>query len=326
MSKLNNTKKVLTTTLKVLLALLSYGFVGYRIYNSPDISSFQTFFNNLDINQWYILMLISVLMIINWSLEAIKWKNLIKPIQKVGFLKSLFAVWTGVTVGNITPNRIGEFAGRILFLEKKNRHKGTSITLYGDLAQFVVTLLFGIAGFSLLSQYLLSNTLGNNNNNTILIILTTGILLSVICSIIYYKIEKIMSLLARIKFLENAVSRFSFIDKIDSKLKSQTLILSILRYLVFTLQFYLALLFFEIEISYYHAIISISSIYLATHIVPNIPFAEIGIRVSFSLLFIGLFTDSNAFVLFSSLLIYVINIAIPSFGGGIYLLRRKTNN
>ena len=294
MSKSNNTKKVLTITLKVLLALLSYGFVGYRIYNSPDISSFQTFFNNLDVNQWYILMLISVLMIINWSLEAIKWKNLIKPIQKVGFLKSLFAVWTGVTVGNITPNRIGEFAGRILFLEKKNRHKGTSITLYGDLAQFVVTLLFGIAGFSLLSQYLLSNTLGNNNNNTILIILTTGILLSVICSIIYYKIEKIMSLLARIKFLENAVSRFSFIDKI--------------------------------EISYYHAIISISSICLATHIVPNIPFAEIGIRVSFSLLFIGLFTDSNAFVLFSSLLIYVINIAIPSFGGGIYLLRRKTNN
>lgn len=321
MSESNNTKKVLITTLKVLLALLSYGFVVYKIYSSPDIESFWIFFENLGQEKYSILIIIIALMFVNWSLEAIKWKALMKPLQNVNFFKSFIAVWTGVTVGNVTPNRIGEFAGRILFLDKDNRTKGTSLTLYGDLAQFIVTLIFGIAGFALLSQHLISETKTFDNLNQI--ILVVGVSLTLICTIIYFQINHIIAFLKRFKIFQKSIIKISPDQNISFSSKFFTLLLSVLRYLVFTFQFYLALKLFDIEIGYYFAMISLASIYLATHVIPNIPFAEIGIRVSFSLLFIGLFTDSNTSILFSSLLIYIINVALPSLFGGFHLLKTR---
>ena len=68
---------------------------------------------------------------------------------------------TGVTVGTITPNRVGEFAGRILFVEKENRTKASYLTIFGDTAQFCSTLIFGIIGL-----LLIGNTHNGNTERT----------------------------------------------------------------------------------------------------------------------------------------------------------------
>ena len=64
---------------------------------------------------------------------------------------------------------------------------------------------------------------------------------------------------------------------------------------------------------------------MAECVIPNLPFAEIGLRVSFSLIFLGVFSDNHISIIFSSLLVYIINVAVPSIIGGIYLIKNKKN-
>ena len=62
--------------------------------------------------------LVIVLVFVNWGFEAKKWKLLITPIQKMSFFTAFKSVLTGVTLSLNTPNRIGEYGGRILYVKE----------------------------------------------------------------------------------------------------------------------------------------------------------------------------------------------------------------
>ena len=66
--------------------------------------------------------------------------------------------------------------------------------------------------------------------------------------------------------------------------------------------------------------------FLAAHLIPNIATAEAGVRISFAIIFFGLFTNQIHLLSFISILIYFINIAIPIIIGGIFLIihRKQT--
>ena len=57
------------------------------------------------------------------------------------------AVFLGITVSIFTPNRIGEFGGRIFCLKSADRIKGVIITILGNVAQLLVTIIFGSIAF-----------------------------------------------------------------------------------------------------------------------------------------------------------------------------------
>ena len=89
---------------------------------------------------------VMLLMVVNWSLEAIKWKISVKDIQQVSFLKALRAVLSGVSFSVSTPNRVGEYLGRVLYMDDGNRLKTISITIVGSISQLIITLLMGAIG------------------------------------------------------------------------------------------------------------------------------------------------------------------------------------
>jgi hypothetical protein len=86
---------------------------------------------------------------INWIIEAAKWRNLVKKLENIRLLRSLKAVWTGVTIGSLTPNRIGEIPARALLLNKGNVIEITLKTIVASFSQLLITLLFGVLGFCL---------------------------------------------------------------------------------------------------------------------------------------------------------------------------------
>jgi hypothetical protein len=61
--------------------------------------------------------------------------------------------------------------------------------------------------------------------------------------------------------------------------------------------------------------------YLAIHVIPNISAAEIGVRLSFAVIFIGLFTVNHTAIGLTSLLVYIINIVIPVIVGSVFILK-----
>ena len=71
-----------------------------------------------------------------------KW--VIKKVQNVSFLRSIRAFFNGVTVSFFTPNRSGDFAVRILYLNPENRIRGALLTFLSSSAQLLVTLQLGL--------------------------------------------------------------------------------------------------------------------------------------------------------------------------------------
>ena len=51
------------------------------------------------------------------------------------------AVFSGITVSTFTPNRIGEYGGRVFCLEKGDRIKAVFITILCSMSQLLTTVI-----------------------------------------------------------------------------------------------------------------------------------------------------------------------------------------
>jgi hypothetical protein len=89
------------------------------------------------------MALILFLMMVNWALETVKWQYLIGKVERIGFLEALQAVLAGVSISSFTPNRVGEFFGRVYSLKQASRIEGILITLVGSVSQLLVTVIAG---------------------------------------------------------------------------------------------------------------------------------------------------------------------------------------
>ena len=307
----------LKIAIKVAIVVLAYAYAGYRIATAPDIYLLPTYFSEMGLSRCLVLAAILLLMPLNWTIETFKWQLLVRSIEpEIGFDKCIKAVMSGVTVGTITPNRAGEFAGRILFVQKANRAKASYLTIFGDTAQFCATVIFGIIGLLIIGNHIS----GAIPYNTLMII-------SAICGVaiiaIFIKFDSIVNALGKTKFVKKRFEKYVPQCEICTKSKLITLVLSLARYAVFCLQFYLSLRFFGIDIPAQSAFAAIFATYICTYLIPSIAAAELGIRVSFAILFIGIFTTQETAIALASLLLYLVNVGIPIAIGGIFLLKEK---
>ena len=71
------------------------------------------------INNYSLIFIVVLMMFINWMLESLKWKFMIRKIEAISFFTSFRAIFSGITVSSFTPNRIGEYGGRVFCLEKR---------------------------------------------------------------------------------------------------------------------------------------------------------------------------------------------------------------
>ncbi|MFX7845089.1 hypothetical protein ABTK14_22820, partial [Acinetobacter baumannii] len=77
--------------------------------------------NSFAAKQWLLLSLVIVMMFINWGLEAVKWQYLMSNIQPVSFGKAYKAIFAGQAFAFNTVNSVGEFLGRMFYLDDGNR-------------------------------------------------------------------------------------------------------------------------------------------------------------------------------------------------------------
>lgn len=90
--------------------------------------------------------LVIIFIFVNWGMEARKWQLLMKALQPISFFTAIKSVLCGVTLSLNTPNRIGEYGGRILFVNEGNRIKAITLSMAGGMAQLIVTMLMGCFG------------------------------------------------------------------------------------------------------------------------------------------------------------------------------------
>ena len=181
-----------------------------------------------------LLILIIALMILNWSIEALKWKLLLKQTEEISFIKALQSTLTGVAVSIITPNRIGEYFGRILYLKNKNKIKGISITITGSFAQFIVAGAFGVFGLCFYLFFITSNW-------WLITVLCISILITILLLYVIFNLKVLLNFIEKIPYLRRLKVYIEVVSRFDRKVLKKIILLSALRYLVYSTQFYLLL-------------------------------------------------------------------------------------
>jgi len=251
------------------------------------------------------LILAVLLLFLNWGLEAYKWKFSIKDVETISFFKSLKLVLTSVTIGLLTPNRIGEIPSRVFLLGNKKELKKLIIrTSYGAYAQVLATLLFGSIGLYITSDYF-----------TEISFMYTFILgcfsVSVFIFFLYFNPLIFKSVMDKIPFIRKKRILNSAFDLTTSFLV-KIFVISVLRYLVFSIQYYLVLMAFNIELNHQFDFFLIAVCFMVGSFIPTILLSEIGVRGGVALFIYGVISDLHIAIVLASITLWFINVAFPA--------------
>jgi len=320
--------------IKILIIIISFGFIAYRMLYKHNISELYESLTIIisDSRSFVLIIIVFVLMLLNWSLESIKWQLLIRKIENVSFIKSFMAVWAGMTSGIFTPNRIGEYFGRSFILEKANRWEGVFITFTGSLSQLLVTLTMGtISAFFFVGSI---NKLSYEYNLLLLYgSMATTVIVTLLTGLFYFRISWVKRFVQ--KLIPGKYARFSSHFDVLSKYKIKelinVLILSFIRYVVFSFQFYILFRLCKVNLPLVDGLMLISIIYLIMTAIPTFALTELGVRGSVSILLLDIYFNNinqntsylSAGIMLAAFLIWFINLIIPSIIGGIFVFRLK---
>ncbi len=305
-------KKNLIIFAKILIGVLCIGLIAQRLYASyspQNISSVKQIFQP---ENHLLLALTFLFLIPNWMLETWKWKVITAPIENISFSKAWQSVWTGLCIGNLTPGRLGEFAGRILYFEPQNRAKVATAHFVSGISQLVITIIAGCTG--LLTFY------GQINSGFFIVTMVIEVILLILLLVALTRINKVITWLLRTSFLKRFdLEGLSFGRSLINKL----LLLSLIRYTVFSLQFYFLLLCCGIRVDLFDIAGAIAIMYLLLSTIPMISFVELGVRAYVAVLLFAPFHINEWQLSVIATLLWGINIALPSLFGYIFILKNK---
>ncbi|MBB3186142.1 lysylphosphatidylglycerol synthase transmembrane domain-containing protein [Microbacter margulisiae] len=303
---------------KWTIVILSYGFLIYKIEEFIHTPASNQDWFNISLYRWGWLLMTLILLPGNLLIESIKWRFLVSKVEPISFATAFKSLFSGLATGFFTPNRLGEYPGRVVYLQSENRWKGITFGFIGTLAQTITLLSFGLLSFWLLMVH---HPFGTHKSDTLRTIIFS--IATVLSFTIYLSLPRLVRLLRYFKIHTKMMIWLRWFTLFSTRELTFILLLAMSRYLVFCLQLYFMLLFCDIKIPFLHGMIAIAAYYLFVTFTPSISFSEAAIRGSYAVMFIGLFSENAIAAATAGVLIWFINAVIPMIIGSIFFSRTK---
>lgn len=302
---------------KLLIAAIAFWFVYKKISAQKDADEYflqlkEAFGQS---HTMVLLVIVLVLMFFNWITEALKWKLMIDKIEKITLFRSLEAVCSGLTISIFTPNRIGEYAGRVFHLDKANKIQATLITVIENVSQLLATLLIG--SVSSIYYFSVYEELSFSLSFLFITILLTVSFISILG---FFNIRFLENVIMRIRFMKKWQPTFHILSEYSLTELLKVFCLALFRYFIFVLQFYLLIRMFGGDTTFIPSFIMIAMTYLVITIVPSMTLVEFGIRGAAATYFFSRITLDVLPVLNAVFSLWLINLAIPALAGAIFML------
>ena len=293
--------------LVLLIKLLIVGGAFYFVYNElahNDKLNWVLFVEKFNKNKSFIgiafLLLLSVL---NRFFEILKWQNLVSYIHRITLFDATKQVLGALTAGLFTPNGIGEYAGKALFFDKSQAKNIVFLNLICNGIQVIISILFGLLGL----WYL-----GFGKWVTLLLAIVLGF------GILGFGLKKV-----RIKgySIEKILSK---INEIPKKIHRKNSYLAVCRYLIFSHQYYLLFLAFDVQLPYFTLMATIAAVYFLASSLPTFQFLDFAVKGSVAVYFFGLLHVNEWIVVFISTLMWFLNVVLPVLIGSYFVLNFKS--
>jgi len=310
----NTYKNYLEFIVKISIVIGAFYFIYKRIVlNNPThlTNLFYVIKSNI-FSDYYIIIILISLSILNWFLDILKWKILVKTIKNISLKESFIQSLSAHTAAIMTPNRIGEYGIKTLYYNKIHQKKVLLLNLIHHMLQMMTTTIFGIVGL----LYIYSNF---NMDLPHINLYKTGkmvliILLFLISGKMLYK-KKIRN------FYWKKIQLF--IKNIPKKIILKSVLLSILKYLVFLHQFIYLLYLFHINFSYPEIALILFAFYFISSIIPSLPIFDWLIKGTVAIIVLKLIGVDEAVAITITTIMWLLNFAFPAIIGSIYILKYK---
>ena len=320
-------RKSVRTFINYFLGPLLFVWLSYSIYHQvsqqPGLErSWQHIRESLGGAMIWNLVGTFLLMIANWSIETIKWKLAIQKIQRISFFTAFKAVLSGVSFSVTTPNRVGEYLGRVLYMEEGKRIRAISLTIAGSMSQLIITLLMGLGGLLILRTPMENNGMISSFWMDVLLY---GVFPALgILTLIYFKLPWLVRRIDRLPGVKEYSWVIEALEDFNATLLLQLLSLSAVRFFVFIVQYYLLFRLFDVHVSLGQCWSAVSVSFLVMAVIPTIAlFTDLGLRGKVSLKLLGLFSNNGLGIGLTAVSIWFINLVIPALAGSLLILGIK---
>ena len=312
-------KKLFSYLLKAVVLVLAAVFIYHRINNNDNLKQFEKLIAGISHDQVIETMsFIVLLMMLNWVLESLKWQYLTRSLVKVTAWEAIEAVFCGLTWAIFTPNRIGEYGGRVLFLPNRKRIHGVFAMAVGSFGQNVITNVLGLAALIWFTFTFL------HLNFWIASVLSLGAIgVMAIFLVFYFNIGWLVVLLDKINFLRKYHRFFEIMGRYNTGELLNIMWFCLARFFVFSFQYYLVIHLLMPSIPVFPMMMMVFILFFIQSALPSLDLLDIGVRNYTASFFFMYITDQKIAVMAAVSSIWLINLIIPAILGSVFVLNLK---
>ena len=299
------TKTYFSTFIKLIISL---GAIYFFINNLDKFRISTNMFRRISIFWLFVIILLSTT---NWIIEIKKWQYLASKVSKISFKNASKQSLISFSISLLTPNRIGELGAKALFFDNNQAKNIFSLSLIGTTTQMISSLIYGFLGvlgmlvfFSDRVAALLAHLQAFSQYNYVLIILIIAFVLLAGIIIITIKTKKKLLLT-------------------DWKNWQIPLLLSMIRYLVFSSQFLLIYQILSQEKNVVTVYISIMIMYFIATLIPMLAFVDWAVKATIAFWIFDNMHLSSEIAVFTVGIMWLLNFAIPFLVGLIWMWQSR---
>lgn len=317
------TKKILLRYVLAPIVMIVFLWIIYRQLEAKG--DLPTQWNHLqqywhEANNWGIVLILS-LSVLNWLWEAIKWQRTIQYLYPVSLWVSFRAIITGIAFGMVTPGKLGDFAGRILYVPPPKRLKATVATFMTNFIQVVASTCLGIIGLVAFIYYYDTNAWLNN----VLIILTCLISVALL---MFITRQWWLPYFLQLEWIQKTKRILRVLNRYDKKDIRFIFFFSLVKFLTYNIQFLVLANLLGAQTPWLTGIFATMMMYWLLMAIPSFMLADVSIRgFMATMIFIetGL-TKNGLSLLTASYITWLLNLVLPAIAGSFLMLGVRYKN
>jgi hypothetical protein len=314
---MNTYRQFLFFIIKLALVVGAFYFIYNKTVHNSSISlnDFILQLEQVFKTNYKAVFILVVFSFFNWFFEILKWKVLVSSVKNISILEATKQSLGSLTASLFTPNRIGEYGAKAMCFTKKLRKKIVLLNLISNVSQMLITVVFGVVGL-------------------LLFILNFEVNLPILKSIrlVYYLLILVIIFLIGKFFISKKIRGFyltkiiTFIKNLSKVLVLKTILFSVIRYVLFSHQFYFLLQLFGVETDYFTLMYLIFAMYLIASIIPSLPMFDWLIKGSVAVFIFSFIGINELFIISITTIMWLLNFALPSVIGSYFVLNFKVEN
>lgn len=309
-----NLKQIVTLVVKILFVAVVSWYLFLEIQKQFQHHQFhQIHFHS----NFLLLLVVNVLLwFVNWSLEIVKWQILTRKIEPKNFFAAAKSVFVAVSFGFFTPARLGEIPARAIYYLPKNRWPIAMAASISSFAQLIATVFFG----TLALIFFLKPDVFHQTENTNIMLMASVLFAFLV--VFYSGLKKAVTYEF---FSEKLKKKWYFVVQMKTYTLLKILIISLFRYLVFPLQFFVWLTIFGVEINFMPAAMALAISFFFGTFVPFFSFLEFAWRSGTTVFLLGQYTYQSIEIAFATTFLWILNVAFTAFLGSLFFAGVKIN-